>query len=168
MWSSAQWVLTSGMKGGMMNDIARNKYGGFRIYSATSDKLGVAHFRIAWWEKVNVSRSSILHNYIILCRPGYHCVSDCICALKACALVRAIMRNDQNVRVARAMCALCLAAMCRHWGETCGKCNGILTDVDPMWENWPFSPCARWWRYVSCESHIYYINTRCANCAYKD
>ena len=30
--------------------------------SATSDKVREAHFRIAWWEKVNVSRSRILHN----------------------------------------------------------------------------------------------------------
>ena len=37
-----------------------------------SDKLGEAHFRIAWWEKVNISQSSILHNTMILCRPGYN------------------------------------------------------------------------------------------------
>ena len=36
--------------------------------------------------------------------------------------------NDQTVHMAWAMCALCLAAMCRHCGETCGKCNGIYID----------------------------------------
>ena len=33
----------------------------FTIHSATSDKLVEAHFRIAWWEKINISRSRILH-----------------------------------------------------------------------------------------------------------
>ena len=60
-------------------------------YSATNDKVGEAHFHIAWWEKVDISLPSILHNYD-LCRPGYHCVSDSICALKVCALVCTIMR----------------------------------------------------------------------------
>ena len=35
----------------------------FRLFQTfqTSAKLGEAHFRIAWWEKVDISRSSILH-----------------------------------------------------------------------------------------------------------
>ena len=38
------------------------QYDGFTIHSATSDKLGDANFRIAWWEKVNISWFRILHN----------------------------------------------------------------------------------------------------------
>ena len=55
--------------------------------------------------------------------------------------------NDQNVSVARAMCALCLTAMCRHWRETCGKCNGIYWSISTLsGKIGPFH-LVRWWRY---------------------
>ena len=88
-------------------------------------------------------------NCMILCRPGYHCVSDCVCALKACVLglgkryyvqcthtvmIRMYAWPGRCVRFAWWQCA-------DTEGETCGKCNGMLSDVDPKWENWPISPC---------------------------
>ena len=55
--------------------------------------------------------------------------------------------NDQNVRVARTMCTLCLAAICQHWWETCGKCNGIYWSMSTLsGKIGPFH-LARWWRY---------------------
>ena len=55
--------------------------------------------------------------------------------------------NDQSVCVAQAMCALCLAAMCRHWGETCGKCNGIYWSMSTIGRKIYIFHVARWWRY---------------------
>ena len=86
--------------------------------------------------KVGISRSSILHNCFFF-RPGYHFV----CAFKLCTLVRTIMRN------APTQCALCLAAMCRHWGETCRKLNGIYWLMSILSEIIGPFHLARWWRY---------------------
>ena len=107
-----------------------------------------AHFRNAWWGKVNISQSVILHNWFCVDLESLyqtvfgHLRTQSVC-LGTCYMCNAPTQyyNDQNVCMAHMMYVLCLAAMCRHWGETCDKCNGILIYVDPRWENLPFSSC---------------------------
>ena len=58
--------------------------------------------------------------------------------------------NDQNVCLACwAISALCLAAICWHWGETCGKCNGIHWSMLTLGGKIYIFHAARWWRYAS-------------------
>ena len=52
------------------------------------------------------------------------------------------------------MCALCLAAMCQHWGETCGKCNGIYWSMSTPSGKIGHCHLARWWRYELWIQHI--------------
>ena len=55
--------------------------------------------------------------------------------------------RSEWVSKAWAMCSLCLEAMCRHWGETCGKCNGIYWSMSTLsGKIGPFH-LAGWWRY---------------------
>ena len=79
-----------------------------------------------------------------------------MCTYITCTLIgNGWHRNDQNVLVAQGMCVLCLAAMCRHRGETCGNYMqwDIVIDVDPKWENRPSSTCPAGGA-MSCESSV--------------
>ena len=124
---------------------ALNPYCWFTIYSATSDKLGEAHFRIALWKKstspdpgycitvwfyvdldITTYQTAYAHSkhaYVLLCTMHTYTI-------------------DQNVCVARAMCALCLGPICRHWCEMLRKFSGIYWSTSTLsGENRPFSPC---------------------------
>ena len=63
--------------------------------------------------KVDIIWSRLLDNCMSLCRPGYHCISDCICALKACAVM---IRMYAWLGVGQWVC-FAWWQMCQHWGE---------------------------------------------------